>query len=170
MKINNQISADIQFIGSCITKTKISNNIIHLDNDAAREFGIDIDVGEIDRDKDNALVGIVNLGIIVNVKNKKYNKKSKIDIVIQGCFTSTNPELSEDKFKAMLYINGGSALYSIARSFICNISANIYESGKLLLPMINIIEFIKEKMREEEQQTDQKQRQEQPDKANIEND
>ncbi|WP_277668639.1 hypothetical protein [Caproiciproducens galactitolivorans] len=151
MKINNQITADIQFIGSCIQRTKISNNIIRLDDDAVREFGIDIDVPEIERNESLALIGIVNLGIIVNVKDKKNNKKTKIDILIQGCFSSTNPELSEDKFKAMLYINGGSALYSMARSFICNISANIYESGKLLLPMINIIEFIKEKIKEEKQ-------------------
>ena len=159
MNVNNQISADIQFIGSCIQELKLLNNIIALNNDDKRTFGIDINVHDIDdQDKDNALIGLVDLGVSIKVASKN-KKKTKMDIVIQGCFKSTNPKLSKDDFEGMLYVNGGSALYSFARSLVYSLSANMYQSGKLLLPMVNIIELLKEKVANAERQTAEKAKQ-----------
>ena len=159
MEINNQISADIQFIGSCVKKLKLLNDIVILNNDDKRIFGIDIDVHDIDdHNEDNVLIGFVDLGVSIKVTSKN-KEKTKMDIVIQGCFKSTNPKLSKDDFEGMLYVNGGSALYSFARSLVCSLSANMYQSGKLLLPMVNIIELLKEEITNAERQTTEKAKQ-----------
>lgn len=157
MIIGDQISADIKFVGSCVEKVVVQNNIINLAQNDPREFGIDIDVKEIGQNDDKTLIGTVDLSVITNVKSKQDKKrKTKFDIVIQGCFESTNIKLSKEKFGAMLYVNGGSALYSIARSLICNLSANMYQNGKLLLPMINVIEVLKQKAAQQKATNDEK--------------
>ncbi len=157
MKISNQITADLQFSGSCVEKVVVQNSIINLAQDDPREFGVDIDVKEIGQNDDKTLIGTVELSVITNVKSKQDKKrKSRFNIVIQGCFESTNINLPKEKFGAMLYVNGGSALYSIARSFICNLSANVYQNGKLLLPMINVIEVLKQKVAQQKATNDEK--------------
>lgn len=157
MIIGDQISADIKFVGSCVEKVVVQNNIITLSQNDPREFSIDIDVKEIGQNDDKTLIGTVELSVITNVKSKQDKKrKSRFNIVIQGCFESTNTNLSKEKFITMLYVNGGSALYSIARSLICNLSANVYQNGKLLLPMINVIEVLKQKVAQQEVANDEK--------------
>ena len=44
-------------------------------------------------------------------------------------------------FNDLLRINGVSNLYTIARSHIITFSSHMYTEGKLVLPMINVLEF-----------------------------
>lgn len=152
MVIDNKISADLQFIGSSVREINMTNNIIVLEDIDNRSFSIDLDLSDVHEDEDdnNFLIGIVRLSVdvIVTAKNKR---KTKLHILLEGCFKSINQSMKEEEFAAMLYINGGSTLYSIARSLISNISANTYEVGKLLLPMINMVEFLKNKLKTTDQ-------------------
>ena len=62
----------------------------------------------------------------------------------QGVFKASN-EITDEKFMELLNINGGAALFSIARSKIEVLSSLTYTEGKIILPMINIIQYFAER-------------------------
>lgn len=64
----------------------------------------------------------------------------KLDLLIEGAFSAPS-SIEEEVFKKLLLINGAAALYSIARSKVEGITAMTFQSGKLELPMVNIINF-----------------------------
>ena len=59
---------------------------------------------------------------------------------VKGLFKTSN-EVSDEKFMELLNINGGAALFSIARSKIEVLSSLTYAEGKIVIPMINIIQY-----------------------------
>lgn len=145
MKLN-AITSDMSFIGSSITKLNVSNNIKNL-VDTNCTFGVDVDITNIQQISglQNQLRGYVLLKVTVNVKGIKLKSaKSKIVLELEGCFETST--LDKDHFAQMLFLNGGSTLYSIARGIIGNLSAQAYQHGKILLPMINMVQLLKEKV------------------------
>lgn len=73
----------------------------------------------------------------------------KIHLSLEGVFSSPASAISDEVFEELLNINGGAALYAIARSKMETISATVYQSGKVLLPMVNIIQYFEEKSKEQ---------------------
>ena len=71
---------------------------------------------------------------------KNDNKKFEITLSLESFFTTS--DLDKNNFKQMLLLNGNSTLYSIARSHILTISALSFDSGKIVLPMINFMELL----------------------------
>ena len=61
-------------------------------------------------------------------------------LVLNGCFKDVKGINKEDFIK-LLSINGGAALYSVARSIIISISAQSVVSGSIILPMINVFKL-----------------------------
>ena len=49
---------------------------------------------------------------------------------------------SED-FKQLVIINGAAALISIARGKIESITSNIFDSGKVVIPFVHVIDYYK---------------------------
>ncbi|WP_283608325.1 hypothetical protein [Faecalispora anaeroviscerum] len=151
----NKITADLDFIGNSIKSIKVSNNLVNLGKDIKYSFGLDVNINRLGENEDNGLIGYVELSVTVTVNSTKVKKlKSKIEVLIEGCFST--PSLSKEDFIPMLFVNGGSTLYSIARSLILNISANTYQNGKIVLPMVNMVQYLKEKIEEESQATTSK--------------
>ena len=91
----------------------------------------------------------MSLDIILD-QNEEEESTDKFKIIMEGEFSSPSA-IEDEKFMELLNINGGAALYSIARAKIEAISSLIYSEGKILLPMINIIKYYKEKFEEENQ-------------------
>lgn len=142
----NAITADMSFIGSSIAKLNVSNNIKNL-VDTNCTFGVDVDITNIQQlsEQQSQLRGYVLLKVTVNVKGiKQKSAKSKIVLELEGCFETST--LDKDHFAQMLFLNGGSTLYSIARGIIGNLSTQTYQHGKILLPMINMVQLLKEKV------------------------
>lgn len=149
----NFVSADLEFLGSSIKRLDIKNSLVNLSPDVKLSFGIDTIIENIEMDSElNKRIGKMLLKVEIKAKVPKQNNKSSFSLEIEGCFATTE----EDKFINMLYINGGSCLYSIARTIILNVSAQTYKNGKLTLPMINMVEFMNEKIRSEKGEVEAK--------------
>ena len=52
-------------------------------------------------------------------------------------------ETKDEEFFTTLWLNGSTALYSIARGKIETISTAVLNNGKIVLPMVNMIELLK---------------------------
>ena len=93
------------------------------------------------------LIGYVQLKLNITAKDQEDKAfKCKISLILEGCFNSLMED--KNKFEQMLYINGGTTLYSIARSQILNFSSNMFVNGKILIPLINMVEFMEESEKE----------------------
>lgn len=141
----NKIAANLDFVGSRIIKLDISNSIISLNN---AEVSFDVDIQDVSIQKEtvdgtDCFIGTVILQLEVSVKSDNQNKKTEIELITEGAFSTLT--LDQEEFKRLLVLNGGSALYSIARATLLNVTANVYDEGSIKLPMINLFEYLREK-------------------------
>lgn len=108
---------------------------------------MDVDVENLGYEEDGReWLGKVVLDIIIETR-KDEEKNGRIHLKIEGGF-AVGGDVKEDEFKNLLLLNGATALYSIARGKIESITANVYQSGKITMPMINMYEFYREKAKE----------------------
>lgn len=143
----NRITSELSFIGSTILELEISNELISMSENVKKRFNMDVDVVELGYVEDGSeRFGKVILDIVIETR-KDEEKNGTIHLKIEGGFAA-NAEVKEDEFKKLLLLNGATALYSIARGKIESITANVYQNGKITLPIINMYEFYKEKAME----------------------
>ncbi|WP_185741139.1 protein-export chaperone SecB [Clostridium sp. KNHs216] len=139
----NKFESPFHFIGNRITKLSIKNDFVSLDgNDKDIKYNLDVDyeVKDITK-KEEEHYGLIQL--FIKTEAKKGKKHCVIDLTIEGCFSSSVN--SEDEFIPLLEINGSTALYSIARSIIINVSSQTFQTGQMILPMLNVFLMHKEK-------------------------
>ena len=96
--------------------------------------------------KDNLLFGILQLQINNVAEEKSTDRKLSISLVIEGLFSFSGDD--EDVFRKMLFLNGNSTLYSIARAHIHSVTSMALNSGRVLLPMINFLKLAEEMEKE----------------------
>lgn len=146
----NDVASDFTFIGSTINNLELKNNIIALDDDATKNVNMDIDVSTLNKLKDEIgpyTQACVQLTLDIHLKNPSNQSTSTpatctLRISVDGCFITRS--IDDQTFNNMLYINGGSTLYSIARSHVLTISSQAFMEGKILLPLVNMVEFVEE--------------------------
>ncbi len=144
----NKIASNMTFLGCVIRELNISNQLISISENVKKGFNMDVDVKDITCEDDSGeRLGKVTLDIVVETK-KDEEKNGEIYLKLEGGFAAS-PDVAEDDFKKMLLLNGATALYSIARGKIESITANVYQNGKITMPMINMYEFYKEKANED---------------------
>lgn len=141
----NKITSDLNFQGCTIRELKVVNNIVSLSSDVVRKIGLDIVPSEISMNQEKKY-GKLLMKIVVELEESQKNV-ANIELVIEGAF-STSSSVDEKTFKELILINGAASLYSIARSKIENISASTFLEGKIIIPMINIYDYYKEKKKE----------------------
>lgn len=140
----NCIAADLNFEKTFVHILDAKCNIKKISNSTEKKFGIDIKYSK-PIVFENKKVGKLLLQIDISLKSEEPDSnEDTIKFVIEGEFSS-DKSIDDDKFMELLNINGGAALYSIARSKIESISSIVYSEGKVLLPMINIIQYYQEK-------------------------
>ncbi len=144
----NKITSDLNFLGCTIRELKLTNNIVSLSADVIKKFGMDVVPSEININEETRF-GKLLLKIVVELEEKNENA-GIIELVIEGAF-SVPISIDEGTFKELILINGATALYSIGRSKIENITASTFLNGKIIIPMINIYDFYKEKKIEAQQ-------------------
>lgn len=144
----NKITSDLNFLGCTIRELKLTNNIVSLSADVIKKFGMDVVPSEINVNEETRF-GKLLLKIVVELEEKNENA-GIIELVIEGAF-SVPILIDEGTFKELILINGATALYSIGRSKIENITASTFLNGKIIIPMINIYDFYKEKKIEAQQ-------------------
>ncbi|MEG1044287.1 MAG: hypothetical protein RSF81_05855 [Oscillospiraceae bacterium] len=101
---------------------------------------MDIEIGEITTTNERHIGKILLKLQVVILENNDENMK--LDMLIEGYFSSS-ATITKNDFKNQIAINGAAALYSIARTKVEIISAMTFLSGKVTLPMVNIIEYYK---------------------------
>lgn len=143
----NQIVAGLWYENSHITEISAKCIRPSINEGASISFGFDIGYSKpmiVENKKYGRLRMITRVTIEYNDDNQT---PDVIDLSMEGIF-SCSVTLEDEQFLNMLNINGAAALYSIMRAKIETISGMIYETGKIALPMINIIQYYEEKSKE----------------------
>ena len=140
----NKITAELDFVGSSVHNVEIKSDMIRISNSTKKSFGLDIKCSK-PLVKDNEKFGKLLMQVEVSLfKEDEELEPDSFKIVIEGVFKASN-ETSDEKFMELLNVNGGAALFSIARSKIEMLSSVTYAEGKIVLPMINIIQYFAER-------------------------
>ena len=143
MKLN-EITANLDIIASSVHSLEVKSKMFKITNENKREFSLDIKCSKPILN-DGCKIGklLMHINVAVLQENQELDPDT-FDLVIEGAFSSP-AEISDEDFMGLLNINGGAALYSIARAKIEAISSLTYAEGKILLPMVNIIQYYKER-------------------------
>lgn len=154
----NKISADLEFVGKSIKHLAVENQYINTDDHHGQAaFAMDLRVTKVGIDNNadpSKKFGQILLFVEVDFQRKNDEKPGmNIKYCSEGCFSAPK-DIDEQIFVNMLYINGGSTLYSIARADILDITAKVFHNGKIALPMINFVQFMEEKSKELDEVTD----------------
>jgi len=143
----NKITSDLTFLGSTLHEINMVNKTASISVDSFKSFGMDVGISNIEITGEIRFAKLL-MKITVEILEKS-DKTSSITLVLEGTFSAPTA-VSDEDFKNMVLINGAAALYSIGRSKIEMISAMTFINGKIILPMINIIEFYKMKKEEKD--------------------
>lgn len=140
----NKITADLDFIGSSIHNVEVKADMIKISNQTKKSFALDIKCSK-PLIKDDEKFGKLLMQVDVSLnKEDETLEPDTFRIVLEGVFKASI-EVDDDRFMELLNVNGGAALFSIARSKIEVLSSITYSEGKIVLPMINIIQYFSER-------------------------
>lgn len=143
MTNKNDFSADIQYESSFVTECSIDSNLIDIGEDAVLESNVEVGVSNPTTDeKSKRKFGSVRLTLdgTYSIKNNP-EAFCKYHLVLIGEF-SAESSLDDDEFSKLLWFNGSTSLYSIARGKIETISSTVLNTGKISLPMVNMIKLL----------------------------
>lgn len=138
------INAQIELVESFISECSFSNRLISLGSDAILTNNAEIAVSNVymsnDGTKKNGRVRVIVSGnlAVENVPDASCDYK----MTVEGTF-STDKETNDEKFLELLWVNGSAVLYGITRAKMEVLSTTVFEAGKITLPLINMVEFIK---------------------------
>ena len=126
----NRIATGIKLVGTTIKEISVENNIVNVQKEAKRSFGLNINEPSFEN-IDEGLFSQMAIDFEV-----------EIELSLEGAFLSEKNTEEED-FKQLVIINGAAALISIARGKIESITSNIFDSGKVVIPFVNVIDYYK---------------------------
>ena len=145
----NQVAANLDIVTSVVHTFNANCKMFKISDENKKEFSLDIKCSEPTVGED-AKFGklLMQLNVSIMSENTELSPDT-FELVVEGVFSSPS-SISDDEFMGLLNVNGGAALYSIARAKIEAISSLIYAEGKILLPMVNIIQYYQERNSSEE--------------------
>lgn len=140
----NEFSANIQYENSVITECNFENNILDIGLDAELQTDVQVAVSTpVSDDATQKKYGRVRLTLSGSYSVQENEQAGcKYHVVLIGKF-STPMQTSDEDFLSLLWFNGSTALYSIARGKIETISSTVLNNGKIVLPMVNMVELLK---------------------------
>ena len=134
----NRIATGIKLVGTTIKEISVENNIVNVQKEAKRSFGINEPSFE---NIDEGLFSQMAIDFEVEIEQAE-DRNFKLELSLEGAFLSEKNTEEED-FKQLVIINGAAALISIARGKIESITSNIFDSGKVVIPFVNVIDYYK---------------------------
>lgn len=135
----NCIADGIQLVGTAIKKINVDNNIADIARDGKNSFGLNINEPEFNTNDSYIFANMV-IDIVIEISQEK--QSCKIEMSMEGAFLSDKDQQYE-AFKKTVIVNGAAALISIARGKIEAVSANIFNSGKITIPFVNVLDYYK---------------------------
>lgn len=156
MKVN-EFASNFQYENAVMTEGSFTNNLVQSGDSANLDSEVEVSVSNIyTDDTSNKKLGRVKLelnGTFSVTDHPEANCTYRF--VFNGEFSTSQDTPDKDFYKA-LWFNGSTALYGIARAKIETISSMIMQSGKISLPMINMVELVKEQHKQKMQSTAEK--------------
>ena len=136
----NRIATGIKLVGTTIKEISVENNIVNVQKEAKRSFGLNINEPSFEN-IDEGLFSQMAIDFEVEIEQAE-DRNFKLELSSEGAFLSEKNTEEED-FKQLVIINGAAALISIARGKIESITSNIFDSGKVVIPFVNVIDYYK---------------------------
>lgn len=136
----NRIATGIKLVGTTIKEISVENNIVNVQKEAKRSFGLNINEPSFEN-IDEGLFSQMAIDFEVEIEQAK-DRNFKLELSLEGAFLSEKNTEEED-FKQLVIINGAAALISIARGKVESITSNIFDSGKVVIPFVNVIDYYK---------------------------
>ena len=136
----NRIATGIKLVGTTIKEISVENNIVNVQKEAKRSFGLNINEPSFEN-IDEGLFSQMAIDFEVEIEQAE-DRNFKLELSLEGAFLSEKNTEEED-FKQLVIINGAAALISIARGKIESITSNIFDSGKGVIPFVNVIDYYK---------------------------
>ena len=136
----NRIATGIKLVGTTIKEISVENNIVNVQTEAKRSFGLNINEPSFEN-IDEGLFSQMAIDFEVEIEQAE-DRNFKLELSLEGAFLSEKNTEEED-FKQLVIINGAAALISIARGKIESITSNIFDSGKVVIPFVNVIDYYK---------------------------
>ncbi len=152
MDVKN-FQSKFQLVANSISHLEIKNDFINLDEsqDLVKQFGLKPIQEHIETHEHYKSAGLkLNVCVKIQEKVEEQPKTFSADFTVDGVFV-TDVATSDAEFKEKLLINGSAALFSIARGFLTNVSAQVLVDGKVVLPLVNFMEFAKGDKKEAKQ-------------------
>lgn len=136
----NRIATGIKLVGTTIKEISVENNIVNVQKEAKRSFGLNINEPSFEN-IDEGLFSQMAIDFEVEIEQTE-DRNFKLELSLEGAFLSEKNTEEED-FKQLVIINGAATLISIARGKIESITSNIFDSGKVVIPFVNVIDYYK---------------------------
>ena len=136
----NRIATGIKLVGTTIKEISVENNIVNVQKEAKRSFGLNINEPSFEN-IDEGLFSQMAIDFEVEIEQAE-DRNFKLELSLEGAFLSEKNTEEED-FKQLVIINGAAALISIARGKIESITSNIFDSGKVVIPFVNVTDYYK---------------------------
>ena len=136
----NRIATGIKLVGTTIKEISVENNIVNVQKEAKRSFGLNINEPSFEN-IDEGLFSQMAIDFEVEIEQTE-DRNFKLELSLEGAFLSEKNTEEED-FKQLVIINRAAALISIARGKIESITSNIFDSGKVVIPFVNVIDYYK---------------------------
>lgn len=136
----NRIATGIKLVGTTIKEISVENNIVNVQKEAKRSFGLNINEPSFET-IDEGFFAQMAIDFEVEIEQTE-DRNFKLELSLEGAFLSEKNTEEED-FKQLVIINGAAALISIARGKIESITSNIFDSGKVVIPFVNVIDYYK---------------------------
>lgn len=143
----NMIATGIELLGTTVKELEIHNQIVDIEKDAKRVFGLNICDPEFQmNDESKEIYSEMTIEFDIEIAQSD-DSNCNIHLALEGAFLST-PNTKMDDFQPLVAVNGASALIGIARGKIESLSASIFNTGKIVIPFVNVIDYYKESMRD----------------------
>lgn len=136
----NRIATGIKLVGTTIKEISVENNIVNVQKEAKRSFGLNINEPSFEI-IDEGFFAQMAIDFEVEIEQSE-DRNFKLELSLEGAFLSEK-DTEEEDFKQLVIINGAAALISIARGKIESITSNIFDSGKVVIPFVNVIDYYK---------------------------
>lgn len=136
----NCVTTGIELIGTTIKNISVENNIVDIEQEAKRSFGLNINEPYFEEVQEGIL-SQMTIDFEIEVEQSE-NQSFKMKMSLEGVFLS---EIGVDAktFRQLVEVNGATAIIGIARGKIEAISSNIFNNGKIVIPFVNIIDYYK---------------------------
>lgn len=134
----NLVATGIELVGTTIKSISVENNIVDIDREAKRSFGLNINEPCFETVEDGFFSQMI-IDFEIEVEQSE-SQKFKMELSLEGAFLS-DEGIEEKAFKQLVEVNGAAAIIGIARGKIETLTSNIFNNGKVVIPFVNVIDY-----------------------------